>query len=93
VGFSATADALLLSGSATFPKGGGKIFEAGVTTPSIGVSGTVGVGVSIPGLIKSAINAVKGLFSFEQPSAPAGGGFVLYPSRPNLNQVERVYNK
>jgi len=24
---------------------------------------------------------------------PASGGFVLYPSRPNLNSVDRVYAK
>ena len=90
---SATTNLLLFSGSATRPSSGGTIYEAGITSPDISASGSAGFGFSVPDLISSGIDFLKDLFSSESPGDAASGGFVLYPSRPNLNQVERVYEK
>ncbi len=40
---------------------------------------------------RDLVNAVGDAFSFSSESA--GGGFVLYPSRPNNNMVQQVYRK
>lgn len=82
--FQALGGAELLFGSTTFTSDG-PVFEAGVTTPSIAVTGSVGVGLS-------TADAIGGALDFFSPSA-ASGGFVIYPSRPNLNAVESVYKK
>jgi len=106
---STTVDALLLSGSVTrTPQG--NVFEAGFTTPSIGVSVSEGFGLSVSDIVNGAIDfftpgttsppnpdvgsiANPGLGSITSPGAGAGGGFVLFPNRPNLNQLDRVYQK
>jgi RHS repeat-associated protein len=106
---STTLDALLLSGSATrTPQG--NVFEAGFTTPSIGVSVSEGVGFSVSDIVNGAIDfftsattpppvsdigsiANPGLGSTTSPGAGAGGGFILFPNRANLNQLDRVYQK
>ena len=39
------------------------------------------------------VNSVTDFFTGGSNSSGASGGFVLYPSKPNRNQAERVYSK
>jgi hypothetical protein len=81
------------------------IFEAGYGTGPGGVSATLGYGIRVFGSdasLNDPANVGSGGthcqcsqdFSFgDSYSGGASGGFVLYPSKPNLNQVQRVYAK
>ncbi len=83
-----------------------------MTTPSIGVGGSVGYGISTAGLVSGALDlsaidtGFEGfdftgfggggdvpIFAGVSDLGGAGGGFVLYPSRPNLNGSGAAYTK
>jgi hypothetical protein len=39
------------------------------------------------------VDSAVGFFAGGSSSPGASGGFLLYPSKPNRNQAERVYSK
>jgi len=73
-----------LSGSVVMP---GELHGMGAVTAVQNVGDTIadwGTGL---------VNSVTDFFTGGSNSSGASGGFVLYPSKPNLNQVESVYRK
>ena len=88
---AASIDFIIFSGSVTKTPDG-PVFEAGLTTPSLGIETSVGFGVSLKKTVQSLGDKIGGFFSPDQ-SSNASGGFVLYPGRINTNQVSQVYSK
>lgn len=70
-----------------------QIFTAGLTT-SLQIAGMAEFGGNAEsgGSEGSSSSSLSGVIGFG-PAGPAAGGFVLYPSRPNLNQAAVVYSK
>ena len=81
------------------------IYELGYGTGTGGISGTLGYGFRVFGSdasLNDPANVGSGgthcLCSQEFPfsntnAGGASGGFVLYPSKPNLSEMQRVYAK
>ena len=105
--FNDFIDPLRIKGLQKDPSQRAKFFEAGfspLSTPGaeFGATLTFGEKVGSTTIIKdiaegasSIFNGVANFFSggSSSSSAAASGGFVLYPSKPNTNQLQSVYQK
>jgi RHS repeat-associated protein len=67
----------------------------GATVIGGSTTSSVGAGFDVIGAVRDAVGSFFGSEGGGGVSSPgsAAGGFVLYPSRPNLNSVAAVYDK
>ena len=75
------------------PASNSRTGESLVVGPGFG-AGSISDSISVDVTVREAVNFVVDLFSWSSnSSAGASGGFVLYPSKPNLNLTAHVYEK
>ena len=75
------------------PTSNSRIGESVVVGPGFG-AGSISDSISVDVTVLEAVDFVSDLFSFNpDPTGGASGGFVLYPSKQNLNLTTSVYDK
>ena len=103
-GIRFTDDIFAVTESAvSLTKGAGELGEAAANGSLSTFGGLLQVadfGFGVAGAVSDVETLSQGIASLGSQSvptgggfSPAGGGFILFPSRPNLNAAERVYSK